>query len=181
MGIVKCPTWVVGMSHGHPVGSEVEMDMKRRRFVKYGGSIATLGLFGTQPVLANNNSNQRRSEANLVDLSPGDVVEQTSDPDASNFEEEFPFWRVDHGITYDTAKYREPVRTGPGVVELGGSSGSYWFGVSAPDSEGIQHRIVHTGQTSLYLKESDTDEWKELRLQFDGQGNLLNVNGVSPQ
>lgn len=156
--------------------------MQRRRFVRIGGSIAALGALGAEPVLADHDDNSRRSEAELVDLEPGDVVEQTADPSRDNFDEEFTFWRVDHGVEYTESEYREPARTGPDVFHLGGSDvGSVWFGVSAPDDDGIQHPIDHTGQVAWYLKEEGTGEWKELRAQFTGQHELLHVNGVEPE
>lgn len=139
-----------------------------------------LGALGPTPALAKND-NSRRHEAEPVELESGDVVELVSDPGAGNFDEEFTYWRVDHGVAYDESEYREPARTGPDVFELDGSDvGSFWFGVSAPDEDGIQHEFDHKGQVALYMKESETGEWKSLKAQFDGKGDLLHVNGIEP-
>lgn len=151
--------------------------MYRRRVLQTTGSIVGLGALGANTALANDN--RRRNEAELVELSPGDIEVQTSDPDASNFEEEFTYYVVRFGFEYDEAEYREPARTGPEVFGLGGSgAGAFWFGVSAPDGDGIQHEVQHRGQVSLYLRVGD--EWREIRAQFNGRGELVNVNGVRP-
>lgn len=160
--------------------------MYRRHILKASGGIISLGVLGATPALAHKD-NHRRSEAELVDLDPGDVVEKTSDPSQSNFDEQFTFWRVNHGIDYDESEYREPARTGPEVFHGGGSSvGANWFGVSAPDEDGIQHPIDHKGEAAWYLgvdtdDDGEADEWYELRAQFNGKNELLNVNGVEPQ
>lgn len=156
--------------------------LSRRRALRIGGSIAAAGALGATPALADHNDNSRRHEAEPVDLEPGDDVERTSDPSQSNFEEEFTFWRVDHGVEFTESEYPEPARTGPDVFHLGASStGSFWFGVSAPDQNGIQHEINHTGQVAFYMLEAGTDEWTSLKAQFTGTGDLLHVNGVAPQ
>lgn len=156
------------------------------------GFVAAPGLAqdhpGTPPTgdpedICNEPHNNLRSKAEEIDLDEGDVVEKTSDPDAPNFEEEFTFWRVDHGVAYDESVYREPARVGPKNFCLGGfAGGSFWFGVSAPDADGIQHKIDHKGGVDLYLQPDagDNDTWMSLRVQFDGRGNLLHVNGVEP-
>ncbi|WP_276253180.1 hypothetical protein [Halomontanus rarus] len=72
---------------------------------------------------------------------------------------------VRHGITYDDADYRAPARVGPHVVD---------------DDEGIQQPTDHKGQVAIYMLESETGEWKELKVQFNSQGELVHVNGVRP-
>lgn len=67
------------------------------------------------------------------------------------------------------------------LYTLGGfSGGSFWFGVTRPDSDGIQHEIEHKGQVALYMRDSTTGDWRSLKAQFDGQNELLHVNGVEP-
>lgn len=125
--------------------------------------------------------NNLRSKADPIELDEGDVVAKTSDPAQDNFDEEFVFWRVDHGKEYDRAVYRESARLGPDNFCLTGSEvGAFWFGVSAPDEDGVQHEIDHQGQATLYF-EVDDGEWLSLTAQFDGQGNLRDVNGVEPE
>jgi hypothetical protein len=153
--------------------------MQRRKFVIGVGSLAAVG---ASPAVANHNNNRRRSEAEPVDLESGDVVAKTADPSQANFEEEFTYWRVDHGIVYTESEYREPARTGPDVYHLGGGDyESFWFGVSGPDDDGVQHEINHKGQVAFYMLEEGTGEWKSLKVQFNGKGELIHVNGVEPQ
>ncbi len=143
------------------------------------------------PVGANNgNGNGNASEkgnslhavAEPVELEEGDVEVKTSDPNASNFEEEFTYYVVRHGVEYDRAVYREPARLGGENFDLTGSDvGSFWFGVSAPE-DGVQHKIDHQGQVSLYfiVENEGEDEVKSLKVQFNGQGKLLHANSVEP-
>lgn len=111
-----------------------------------------------------------------------EVLEQTSDPSQGNFEEEFTFYKVTYQeVSYDTWVYREPARLGGDNFVLEGldaTSNSFWYGVSAPDENGIQHEIVHQGQAIQYFDTSDG--WESLTAQFDN-GELLDVNGVEPQ
>lgn len=166
--------------------------MKRRHVLKVAGSIAGAGLVGAVPVGAeshtgtapgrtNDRGNWIRGRSELVDVVS--VEEKTSDPSADNFEDEFTYWRVTFDtLTYDTWVYREPARLGGGnyVVEgVGGAErGSFWYGVTAPDGNGIQHEIVHEGQAIQYY---DTPGgWMELTATFE-DGDLLDVNGVEPE
>lgn len=158
--------------------------MNRRGILRLAGSIGGLTAVGATPALANgrgqNRSNKRRSDSERLDVSPGDIEEVQTDPEADNFEEEFTYWVVRDIPEYDSAVWRGPARTGPENIELGGSDvGSFWVGVSAPDEDGIQHEVDHRGQESLYLHVGD--DTYELRFQFDGRGTLRNVNGVEPE
>lgn len=156
--------------------------MERRKFARIGGSIAALGVLGVEPVLAGHNDNSRRRQAEPVELEPGDVVAIRSDQSQDNFDKEFTYWRVDHGVEFTESEYREPARTGPDVFHLDASDvESFWFGVSAPDGDGIQHEVNHKGQVAFYMKERGSDDWKSLKAQFDGRGDLLHVNGVEPE
>lgn len=162
--------------------------------LRLGGSIIGLGIVGATPALAqgqeparnppgatNDRGNWMRGRAEELEVT--EVLEQTSNPDAANFEEEFTFYRVTYeAVEFGTWVYREPSRLGGGnfVLEFDPEAGSnrFWYGVSAPDSDGIQHEIVHTGQASQYFETGDG--WKSLIAQFDDQGNLQNINGVEP-
>lgn len=156
--------------------------------------IFVASVMAVAPVGANNgngsgNASEKGSSlqavAEPVDLEEGDVEVKTSDPNASNFEEEFTYYVVRHGVEYDRAVYREPARLGGENFDLTGSDvGSFWFGVSAPDTGGVQHKIDHKGQVSLYfIIENDGDgdvEVKSLQVQFNGKGELLRANGIEP-
>ncbi|WP_312910659.1 hypothetical protein [Natronosalvus caseinilyticus] len=157
--------------------------MNRRHVLQTAGGIAGASILGTTGVLARQDQggqgrdNRRRRDAELLE---GVMVEtKTSDPEAANFEEEFTYYVVRFPGEYTFEEYREPARTGPDVYGLSGSGNAFWFGVSAPDEDGIQHEIQHRGQAVLYLTD-DEGNWYEVRARFDGQGNLVNVNGVSP-
>lgn len=104
-----------------------------------------------------------------------------SDPDKDNFEEEFTYYRVDYEeVTYDTWVYREPSRLDEDFVleDLdGATSSTFWFGVSAPGSSGVQHAITHNGEVTQYF-EVDDGKWKSLTAEFS-DGELQTVNGES--
>lgn len=155
-------------------------------------AFAFTGLFvGFAPVGAQNGNgqgaspdrgNSLRSVAEPVDLEEGDVEVEQSDPSASNFEEEFTFYKVAfEEITYDKWVYREAARLGGDnfVADSPSTSDAFWYGVSSPDGNDIQHEISHKGQVTQYFVTDD--EVKSLTAQFNGQGELLHVNGVSPQ
>lgn len=166
--------------------------MKRRNYLKATGGIAGLGLLGTVPVAAsghqntppgatNDRGNWIRGQSELVTVNS--VEEKTSDPSAPNFEEEFTYWKVTFETqTYDTWVYREPGRLGGGNFVLkdldGATQSAFWYGVTAPDSDGIQHEIEHVGQAIQYF-ETD-DGWMELTAKFSN-GQLREVNGVEPE
>lgn len=163
----------------------------RRGFLRVAGGLAGLGAVGVTPVAAqgppahppgrtNDRGNWPRGEAE--ELAVSEVLARTADPAADNFEEAFTFYRVTfEPVTYDTWVYREPSRLGGGnfvADELGGvTSSRFWHGVSAPDEDGIQHEIVHTGPADQYF-ETD-DGWRSLVARF-ADGELLEVNGVEP-
>lgn len=169
--------------------------MHRRDVLKSSGGIIGLGVLGVTPAVVrgqgppehppgatNDRGNWIRGRAEELNVT--EVLEQTANPSAPNFEEAFTFYRVTYGdVTFDTWVYREPARLGGGnfVLEnLGGlTQNRSWLGVSAPDGDGIQHEIVHQGQVSQYF-ETD-DGWMSLIAQFDGHGDLQEVNGVSPE
>lgn len=133
--------------------------------------------FGMQLLLSSNILSMLSEPA---ELDEGDVKAQAASESEANFESDFTYYEVSHGLDYEEAIYREPARLGGDNVELSGSStGSFWFGVSGPDEDGVQSEINHQGKTLLYLK---TDEgWKSLEAQFNGEGELQHVNGVSPE
>lgn len=116
--------------------------------------------------------------AEPVELDEGDVEVKTADSSEANFENDFTYYVVHHDQEYESAIYREPARLGGENVELSGSTvGSFWLGVSAPDENGIQSEINHQGMVTLYMETEDG--WKSLEAQFDGEGELQSVNGVS--
>lgn len=166
--------------------------MKRRNYLKLTGGIVGLGLLGTVPVGAtehhstppeatNDRGNWIRGHSEPVTVYS--VEEKTSDPSASNFDEEFTYWKVTfEPQTFDTWVYREPARLGGSnyvLEDLGGWTwDDFWYGVTAPDDDGIQHEIVHEGQAIQYFETESG--WMELTAKFD-DGQLLEVNGVEPE
>lgn len=150
-------------------------------------ALLALSLIAGPAVAKNGNGNgpdrdnSKRSEATPIDLDPGDIEVVTTDVGAANFDETFDYYVVRHGVEYDEAVYREPARTGPDNFRLGESdAGAFWFSVSAPDADGVQHRIDHRGQVAFFMKDADTGEWMSLKAQFNGKGELVHVNGVKP-
>lgn len=116
--------------------------------------------------------------AEPVELEEGDVEVKTADSNEANFKNDFTYYVVHHDQEYESAIYREPARLGGENVELSGSTvGSFWLGVSAPDENGIQSEINHQGMVTLYMETEDG--WKSLEAQFDGEGELQSVNGVT--
>lgn len=117
--------------------------------------------------------------AEPVELEEGDVEVKTADSSEANFENDFTYYVVRHDQEYESAIYREPARLGGENVELSGSTvGSFWLGVSGPGEDGIQSEINHQGTVTLYMETEDG--WKSLEAQFDGEGELQSVNGISP-
>lgn len=153
--------------------------MKRRRLLRSAAGIAGVSIVGSTPVLGQGQGRDNRRRSDAKQLDDITVEAEDSDSSASNFEEEFTYYVVRFPGEYNFEEYREPARTGPDVFGLGGSGDAFWFGVTAPDGEDIQHEIKHKGQAVLYLTDEDGDRY-EIRAQFDGQGNLVHVNGVSP-
>lgn len=160
----------------------------RRQAIK--GSVVALGglaLSGTAAArrkgARNGRGNSKRSAAMPVEVTS--VTAETADPEADNFEEEFTFYTVRFEDVSDVTEYtyREPARLGGnGDVTVGatGSFDSFWFGVSGPGADGVQNEIVHKGQVSIYY-ETDDGDVRSLVAQFDGNGELRSVNGVTPE
>lgn len=153
-------------------------------------AFAFTGLFaGFAPVGAQNGngqgaspdrSNSLRSVAEPVEVNS--IEKNTSDKTDENFDEEFTFYKVTFEETaYDKWVYREAARLGGDnfVADDPDTSSAFWYGVSAPDGNGVQHEINHKGQVTQYFVTDDGV--KSLTAQFNGQGELLHVNGVSPQ
>lgn len=155
--------------------------MNRRHLLQTVAGITGLTIVGSSPALAQGkgkgrDNRRRRNAKKLDDIT---VEAEISNPDADNFEKEFTYYVVRFQGDYNFEEYREPARTGPDVLELSGSWNAFWFGVTGPDDDGIQHEIQHKGQAVLYLTD-DNKNWYEIRAQFDGKGSLVHVNGVSP-
>jgi hypothetical protein len=134
---------------------------------------------GNAPDRANTNETlgfHERAEA--VEVS--EVRAEVADPTRANFDEQFIYYRVSYEeVTYENHLYREVNRL-DGNFEFGaGTSSRFWFGVTGPDADGIQHQTVHpTGKAVQYFR---TDEgWKHLTATFE-DGRLVDVNGVEPE
>lgn len=130
---------------------------------------------------ANGQGNSARSVAEPATIAS--VEAQASNPEAGNFEEEFTYYVVRFDdIDHIEWTYREPVRLGGnGDVSMNwdATSNAFWFGVSAPDNDGIQHEVKHKGQVSMYYETADGDVYSVIA-QFNGKGELKHVNGVAP-
>lgn len=144
-------------------------------------TVLALSAFGGAALANNGKGNSARSVAEPVEITS--VEAEVSDPDAANFDDEFTYYTVRfEEIEYDTWTYREPVRLGGNgdfVDETGGTADAFWFGVTAPDEDGIQTEIEHKGQVSMYYETEDGDVYSIIA-QFNGKGELLHVNGVEP-
>jgi hypothetical protein len=130
---------------------------------------------------ANGKGNSARSVAEPAVITS--VEAEVSDPGATNFEEEFTYYVVRfEEINHTEWTYREPTRLGGNgdvSMDWDGTSSAFWFGVSAPDANGIQHEIEHKGQVSMYYETEDGAVYSIIA-QFNGKGGLLHVNGVKP-
>ena len=123
------------------------------------------------------NNNRLRSIAEPVSLEAGDVRIVPFNG--------FDFFTVEHGLGNGETGYTdylwcEPVRRGGAsdctVADPGEPFDTLYLGISAPPN---QEQIEHKGQVSVYY---DTPEgWKSIIAQFNGQGQLLHVNGVEPE
>ena len=146
--------------------------------------VIALALSTLAPALANNGNGQGNSARSIA--TPAEITSvtaETSDPEATNFEEEFTYYVVRfEEIEHVQWTYREPARLGGQNHDVGweGTSDAFWFGVSAPDDDGIQHEILHRGQVSMYYETAGGDVYS-IVAQFNGKGELLHVNGVSPE
>lgn len=154
---------------------EGEADVSANTVAPVDGEGSELG-FGTELLLR---SNVLSLLSDPVTLEEGDVQAKTANESEANFDSDFTYYVVNHEVDYDKAVYRETARLGGNNVELSGSTtGSFWFGVSAPNEEGMQSQINHQGKILMYLETEDG--WKSLEAQFNGEGELQHVNGVSP-
>lgn len=138
--------------------------------------VSAMALSTMAPAMAKGNS--ARSEATPAEITS--VVAETSDPGAANFEEEFTYYVIRfEEIDHVQWTYREPARLGGKnhEAEWASTSTAFWFGVTAPDGDGIQHEIAHKGQVNMYYETPDGDIYS-ITAQFNGKGDLLHVNGV---
>lgn len=77
---------------------------------------------------------------------------------------------------YDTLVQREPARYQHNVVEHDPINyNSAWLGILGPQGPAVPHQ----GPLTWYYRTAEG--WVSLTFQFDGQGELLHVNGVTPQ
>lgn len=112
-----------------------------------------------------------------------EVTARSADSEMANFDEEFTYYRVDFDeVVYSTWVYREPARLGGKntVAELpdAGAASAFWYGVSAPDADGIQHPVGHDGKVIQYFETEDG--WRSLSAEFS-EGELVHVNGVAAE
>ncbi|QBI20794.1 hypothetical protein ER308_15285 [Egibacter rhizosphaerae] len=129
---------------------------------------------GGQPDITER-GNSLASQAEPVELEPGDIS-------AGTLEDGTEFITVDHQIVadhgeYDTLVQREPTRyKGNEVDHDPGQFNAAWVGIAGPQGP----EIAHKGQMTWYYDTEDNG-WVSLTFQFNGKGELLHVNGVSPQ
>lgn len=139
--------------------------------------VFALGLMAG-PALANGPSLERGNwlsgEATPVELTSDDVTTGTL---ADGTE----YVTVNHQIAathggYDTLVQREPARYQHNVVtDDPVNYDSAWLGIAGPSGP----EVPHQGALTWYY-ETDDAGWVSLTFQFDGEGDLLDVNGVTP-
>jgi hypothetical protein len=129
----------------------------------------------------NGQGNSARSVAEPVEVTS--VEAEVSNPEAGNFEDEFTYYVVRfEEVDHVSWTYREPVRLGGDgdvVQDWEATSDAFWFGVTAPDENGIQSEVEHKGQVSMYFESEDGNVYSIIA-QFNGKGELKHVNGVAP-
>ncbi len=153
-----------------------------RRFrVTFAAFLALLLAMSTVGAVVAQGQGQGNSARSVAEPATITSVEaEVSNPGAGNFDEEFTYYVVRfEEIDHVHWTYREPSRLGGNnhSVAWEGLSDAFWFGVSAPDINGIQHEIEHKGQVSMYYETEDGDVYSIIA-QFNGKGELLSVNGV---
>lgn len=144
-------------------------------------AVLALTLFAGAAFANNGKGNSARSVAEPAVIT--EVSAEVADPSAGNFEEEFTYYVVRfEEINHTDWTYREPARLGGNgdfITPWVGASSAFWFGVTSPDDNGIQHEIDHKGQVSMYYTTAD-GEIVSIIAQFNGKGELQHVNGVAP-
>ena len=103
------------------------------------------------------------------------VETKVSDWNASDFTYYVvSFKNIDDNVQWT---YREPARIGGQnhSVKWSGSANAFWFGVTGPGGSQIEHK----GQVNMYYETAD--KTYSITAQFNGQGELLHVNGVQPE
>ena len=140
--------------------------------------VIALALSALAPALANGHlekGNWLSGVATPVELQPGDIVPGALDDGTE-------FVTVNHQIVakhgaYDTLVQREPARYRQNVVTADPENfNSAWLGIAGPQGP----EIAHKGQMTWYYNTAE-DGWVSLTFQFNGKGELLHVNGVSPE
>ena len=142
--------------------------------------VIALALSTLAPALANNGNgqgnNSARSVAQLVELTADDIGASMCDNG-----EDVRFYTVQHDLgsdlgAADDITFREPARTGPANLSVGGGAwDTLYLGVSGPECGDIQHK----GQVTVNYHYGD--DIYTIVAQFNGKGELLHVNGVSPE
>jgi hypothetical protein len=150
----------------------------RLTFAAFLALLLAMSTVGVVVAQGQGNGNSARSVAEPATITS--VEAEVSNPAAANFEEEFTYYVVRFDpIDHVHWTYREPARLGGSntSVAWAGTSNAFWFGVTAPDSQGIQHNFDHKGQVSMYYETADGDVYSIIA-QFNGKGELISVNGV---
>jgi hypothetical protein len=121
---------------------------------------------GKKPDIAER-GNALASQATQVELTEDDVrFVQFGD---------ITYVAVDHNLGgWDSLVWREPSRLGgQNAVSGADSFNTLYLGVAGPDGSGVAHK----GKVSVYYEIDG--EWLSIIAQFNGNGELLHVNGVS--
>jgi hypothetical protein len=135
--------------------------------------VIALALSALAPALANGKTLERGNwlsdVAEPVELQSTDITFHTING--------VDYVRVQHNIgAFETLVQREPARYRQNVVTGPGDFDVAWLGIV--DSDGTP--VDHKGQLNWYY-EVDDDQWVSLTFQFNGKGELLHLNGVSPE
>jgi hypothetical protein len=129
------------------------------------------------PAVANPGQGQGNNSARAV----AEQVELTADDLGASMcqnGEDVRFYTVQHNLgsehgAADDITFREPARTGPENVSVGGGAwDTLYLAVSGPECGDIQHR----GQVTVNYHYGD--DIYQIVAQFNGKGELLRVNGV---
>jgi hypothetical protein len=147
----------------------------RRSFIAMMAMVFAFGMLAA-PALANGpdrGNNSARSMATAVELSADDLGASMCDNG-----EDVRFYTVQHNLgselgPADDITFREPARTGPENVSVGGGAwDTLYLAVTGPECGEIEHR----GQVTVNYHYGD--DIYTIVAQFNGKGELLRVNGV---
>ena len=132
-------------------------------------AVAMLVLAMTAPAVA---SNARQADAVAVDVTADDIHAATCGDGTVDY------YAVDHGLgdahgAADEIWWRQPATSQGRTVSVGdGTWNTLYLGVSGPECEPLELQ----GPVTVYYEYDDATY--SVRAQFDGQGELVRVNGV---